>query len=79
MQLRCLPPPAEVRGWRADGGLFPSHERTTGSGDGNVEVDEEEVTRLLEQRSLARKDQVKGGLGLGLEARRARRLVRPGA
>ena len=49
----------KLKGWRADGGMFPTHARIDGDGDveGAEPVDEQAVNGLLADRSLARKDQ----------------------
>jgi len=47
----------KLRGWRADGGAFPTHMRVAGDGDKSCEVDEARVLELLAERSIARRDQ----------------------
>ena len=48
----------KFKGWRADGGLFPTHVRVEGDGDteSGDAVDEALVEEMLKERSLARKE-----------------------
>ena len=47
----------KLKGWRADGQAFPTHARIPGDGDeAAVDLDLDEVRRLLAARSVARKD-----------------------
>lgn len=50
----------KVRGWRADGKAFPTHQRIEGDGDGDealmAALDEERVMEMLAERALLRKD-----------------------
>ena len=47
----------KLKGWRSDGGAFPTHARVDGDGDDEYseEVDEEAVLQKLAERALARK------------------------
>ena len=48
-----------LKGWRADGGVFPTHQRIEGDGDkdlGEAGMDEAAVTEMLKKRALARKE-----------------------
>ena len=48
-----------LKGWRADGGVFPTHMRIEGDGDkdlGEAGIDEGAVTEMLKKRAIARKD-----------------------
>ena len=48
-----------LKGWRADGGIFPTHERTEGDGDATpagAGVDEAAVLALIARRAEAKKD-----------------------
>ena len=49
----------KLKGWRADGGAFPTHERISGDGDELYDgsTDETLVLDFLAKRSIARKEQ----------------------
>ena len=46
----------KLRGWRADGGAFPTHARIEGDGDAAWPYADEAVLALLAERSIAKRD-----------------------